>query len=71
MKMLRHDDVSVDHEAIPLARFFQDAQKKVAALGRAQLRLAMVATTGNEMQIMAAVVAMQAPGHLVRVDKGF
>jgi hypothetical protein len=56
--MLRHDDVSVDHEAVLLARFFQDAQEKIAAFGRAQLRLATVTTAGDEMQIIIAVIAM-------------
>jgi len=61
MEVLRHDDKSVDHEAVLLARLFQDAQNKVAAFGRAQLRLAMVATAGDEMQIVVAVIAIQAP----------
>jgi hypothetical protein len=70
MKVLGHDDVSVDHEAVLLARGFQDVQEKVAAFGRAQLRLAVVATAGDEMQIVVAVIAMQALGHPVRVDTG-
>ena len=59
MKVFGHDDVSVDHEAVLLARFFQDAQEKVAAFGLVQLRLAVVATAGDEMQVMVAVIAMQ------------
>jgi len=70
MKVLRHDDVSVDHKAVLLARFFQDAQEKIAAFGRAQLRLAVTATAGDEMQVMGAVIAMQALGHPVRVSTG-
>jgi hypothetical protein len=63
MKVLRHDYVSLDHEAILLARFFQDAQEKISALGRAQLRLAVVATAGDEMQVVTTVVAMQPLSH--------
>jgi hypothetical protein len=63
MKVLRHDYVSLDHEAILLARFFQDAQEKIAALGRAQLRLAVVATAGDEMQVLTTVVAMKPLSH--------
>jgi len=70
MEVLGHDDVSVDHKAVLLAGFFQDAQKKIAAFGRAQLRLAVVAAAGDEMQIMVAVIAMQALGHPIRVDMG-
>ena len=70
MEVLGHDDVAVDHKAILLARFLQDAQEKVATFGRAQLRLAVVATAGDEMQIMVAVIAMQALGHPIRVDMG-
>ena len=71
MKVFGHDDVSVDHEAVLLARFFQDAQEKVAAFGLVQLRLAVVATAGDEMQVMVAVIAMQALGHPVRVRAEF
>jgi hypothetical protein len=70
MKVLRHNYISVDHEAIFLTRFFQDSQEKITAFGRAQLRLAVVATAGDEVQILAAVIAMQALGHPVRVDMG-
>jgi hypothetical protein len=34
------------------------------------LRLAVVATAGDEMQIMVAVIAMQALGHPIRVGHG-
>ena len=70
MKVFRHDYVSVDHEAVLVARFFQDAEEEVAAFGGAKLRLAVVATAGDEMQIVTAVITMQALGHLARVDTG-
>src|ERR1019366_2901839 len=71
MKVLGHDDVSVDYEAVLLARFFQDAQEKCASFGRVQLRLAVVATAGDEMQVMVAVIATQPLGHPVRVRAEF
>ena len=49
MKMLGHDDVSMDYKAVLRTRFLDDVQEKVAAFGRSQLRLAMIATTGDEM----------------------
>jgi len=45
-------------------------RKKVAAFGRASLRLAVVATAGDEMQVVSAVVAMQALRHLTTVETG-
>lgn len=68
--MLWHDYISVNHEAVFLARFFEDSQEKIAALGRAQLLLAVVATAGDEVLIVVAVKAMQALGHPARVRAG-
>jgi hypothetical protein len=45
----------------------RDAQEKIAALGRGQWGLAVVATTGDEVLVVIAVVAVQAFGHPVRV----
>jgi len=70
MEVLGHDDISVDHEAELPAGLFQDAQEQVAAFGPVQLRLAMVATAGDEMQIVVAVIAMQALRHPARVNTG-
>ena len=70
MEVLWHDYISVNHEAVFLARFFEDLQEEIAAFRRAQLRLAVVATAGDEVLIVVAVKAMQALGHPVRVDIG-
>jgi hypothetical protein len=71
MEVLRHDYVSVNHKTVLLARLFQDGKEKVAAFGRGQLGLAVVAAAGYEMQVVIAVVAMQALGHPAIVDSEF
>ena len=63
MKMLGHKNVSVHHEAVLAAGFFQKAKENVAAPGRPQMRLAAVATAGYEMQVPGPVVAVQALRH--------
>jgi hypothetical protein len=65
--MLGHEDIPVDDEAVLATRFFQDLQEKVAALDGAQLRLAAIATAGNEMQVLSAIIAMETFGHPDRV----
>jgi hypothetical protein len=49
MKMFWHDDISVDDEAVLAAGFFQNFQEEVAAAGTSQMRLTVVAATGNEV----------------------
>jgi len=62
MKVLGHNDVSVDDKAVLAARFFQDLQEKIPSCGRAEYGLAMVAATGNKMQIFSAIIAMETFG---------
>ena len=63
VKVLGHDYVTDDPEAILLSRFFQDFQKPVE-LGRAsQIWPARMTATGNEMEVSVAVVTMKAVGH--------
>ena len=63
MKMLGHDHVAQYHERIPLPDLLEDSEKEVTAGGRAQKRLLMIATAGDEMQITATVEALETPGH--------
>ena len=67
MEMLWHDDISVDDEAIFAPRFLQYSCKQVATLRRTQLRQAVIATAGDEMQVLGTVVAMEALGHGLRL----
>ena len=62
MKVLGHNDVSVDDKAVLAARFFQDLQEKIPSFGRTQLWLATIATAGNKMQIFSAIIAMETFG---------
>ena len=61
--MLWHKDISVHHEAVLAAGFFQKGKEKIAPAGRAQMRLTAVAAAGNEMQVPVPVVAMQSLRH--------
>jgi hypothetical protein len=70
MKMFRHYDISVHHEAILAARFFQDRQKEIATFSTSQLRLAAVATAGYKMQILVSVIANESLGHPISVPTG-
>ena len=67
MKVLGHEDISVNDKAIPVAGFFQDSREKVTVFGGVQLGLTVVATAGNKMQILGAIIAIQPCGHRVRV----
>jgi hypothetical protein len=67
MEVLGHDHVSQDDEAILLASFFQDAQEEIATVGRAQPRPALVATTGDEVEVAGTVVSFEAAGHGLKI----
>jgi hypothetical protein len=49
----------VDDETILAAGLFQNCHKQVASPGRTQFWLATVATAGDEVQIMPAIIAME------------
>lgn len=49
MDVLRHDHVTHDYELIPLARLFEDSQKKIATACATQQRLAVITTEGKEV----------------------
>lgn len=61
--MLWHQDISVHHEAVLAAGFFQKSKENVAASGRTQMRLTAVAATGYKMQVPRPVVAVQPLRH--------
>ena len=66
MEVPRHQHVAHNHEAVtpPLCQY---TKKEIAALGRAQSRLAMITTAGDEVKVLLAVDAVEAFGHLFRV----
>jgi hypothetical protein len=58
MKVFGHDDVSVNDEAVLTAGLFEDFEEEIATPGGMQSGLAAVAATGDEVQVLSAVVAM-------------
>ena len=61
--VLRHDDVPDDHEPVALAGLLQHGEEAITAERRAQKRQSPVTRTGDKVQVMSAVGAMQAAGH--------
>src|SRR3981081_2332168 len=61
--MFRHDDISHNYEPIALAGLFQNREEVVAVARAAQTRQSPVARTGDKVQVMGAVTAMQAARH--------
>jgi hypothetical protein len=68
MKVLGHEDISVNHKAVLAAGLLQDSQEKVAAFSAAQLGLTAVAIAGDKMQVLGTIVAMQSFRHPIRVN---
>jgi hypothetical protein len=63
MNVLRHDYIADHHEAIALPNLFEDAQEQITAPGATQPGLPMmIATAGDEVQMLGAVVALEAVG---------
>jgi hypothetical protein len=65
-----HDDVAVNDETVTLASFFEDGEEEITIAGVAEKRAALVATAGNEVEVVVAVVAFQAGGHRGRIELG-
>jgi hypothetical protein len=63
MDMLGHDDIADDHEAVTLASLFENVKEGIATARVAQKRQSPVAGTGDKVQVMSAVGAMQSAGH--------
>ena len=63
MKVFGHDHVADDYELIAAAHPFQYFQEKVAACGRPQQGPTLVATAGDVVEMVGAIVAFEAQGH--------
>jgi hypothetical protein len=63
--MFRHHDVSVDDEAILATCFFQDIDEAISTFCCTQDGLASVAATGDEMQVLCTIVAMELSRHRI------
>jgi len=66
--VLGHDDVSDNHEAIPLADLFEDLEEQVAAPGGAEQWLAAITTARDKVKVSGTVVTRKAPGHGRRLE---
>jgi hypothetical protein len=69
MKMFGHNDVSMDDEAILATCFFQDVDEPISTFRCTQNGLTSVAATGNEMQVLRTVVAMELSRHRARLAR--
>src|SRR4051812_921424 len=58
VKVLWHDDVSQDHEAVFQSRLFQQTQEQVAAPCRTEKAAALITAAGDEVQVSGAVIAL-------------
>jgi hypothetical protein len=63
MNVVGHRDVADHHKLIALTDFFEDFEEQVAPFWVCQPRLAMIRTTGEEVEIIMAGLALQAGGH--------
>jgi hypothetical protein len=67
MDVFRHDHVPDYHETVALPDFLQNAQEQIASRAASQQRPAAITARGDEVQMLAAVVAAQALGHTLKV----
>jgi hypothetical protein len=58
-----HKHISHDDKAIALAGLLKDGKQAIAIAGGAQKRQSPVTGTGDKVQVMSAVTAMQPAGH--------
>jgi hypothetical protein len=68
--VIRHHHVSHDYEAVALASFLEDLEEEVAAARRSQPRLSVIAGASNEVEMVLAVVALEAFRHVLTVRLG-
>src|SRR5579872_3994662 len=65
MKMFRHDHVSDNDEAITLTSLFEDGEEAIAAARSTKKRQPPGTGTGDKVQMMSAVSAMQTGRHKI------
>ena len=63
MEVLRHHDISHNHEAIALPGLFEDRKESVAAAHATELRPSVITRASDKVQVMGAVSAMESGGH--------
>jgi hypothetical protein len=65
--VLRHDYEAYDYEGIALPHLFEHTQEQITPPGTAQPPLPMIATAGDEVQMLSAVVALEVSRHTLNV----
>ena len=65
----RHDHVPDHHEPVTPPDLLQNPQEHAASRARCQQRPAAIAAGGDEVQMLAAVIAAQALGHTLSLDE--
>ena len=68
MNVFGHDHVANHHPLVTLPYLFQNFDKEVAATGAGEQWLPAVTTKCQEVQVVPAVPALQAPRHGNRVE---
>jgi hypothetical protein len=63
MDVLRHDDVAHQGEAVAVTHLAKNMDENLSGADRAQKRQASIASEGNEMQMVASIVANEFVGH--------
>ena len=67
VEVFGHDYISDYHKAVALPGLFQQVEEKCAPLRFPEQWQAAVATASDEMQVVRAIVSVQAPGHASRL----
>ena len=63
MDVLRHEDVGDDGDALLSAGLFEDLQEGVFCCGGVEEGVTLVATEGDEVEVLALLIAFEAGGH--------
>jgi hypothetical protein len=63
VNVFRHHDVSEHHQDVTPAHLFQHFEQKVAPFGSVEQRPSLLTAARDEVQIIGAVVALEAGGH--------
>ena len=68
---LGHEDVSIfgDDEFVSLPEFFEDVEELVFSVRIVEVWPTVIATTGDEVELVAAVIPLEAGGHGGRVAR--
>jgi hypothetical protein len=67
MKVLGHDHISQNGEAVAAAHLFQHIKEEVAAGRHAEKGAAAIAASSDKVQIAAAIVVRWVSGHRRRI----